>query len=128
MSGEPLHPVAPAPRRDRKMEAAELAHLLTHKPANPHCEACMRGKLRQVPHRRGAFERPLKQWGDIITMDHMVQRDDEQSNGLNGKRDMITVKDLFSGLVMCYPVPNKSADEALDALNQFCGNFRPRFV
>ena len=66
---------APGVRRDLKLEAGELAHIMTHKPVNPHCVSCMRGKLRQVPHRRGAFERPVEKWGDLLTCDHMVQGD-----------------------------------------------------
>ena len=54
---------APAPRRDLKLEAHELEHLRTHKPANPHCVSCMRGKLRHVPHRAGSFARPVARWG-----------------------------------------------------------------
>ena len=67
----------PAVRRNLKLEAGQLAHLLTHKPANPHCESCMRGKLRHVPHRAGAFKRPVESWGDLITCDHMVQGDSD---------------------------------------------------
>ena len=58
----PALPGAPA-RRDLVREATEMAHLLTHKPANPHCEACARGKMRERPHRAGAFKRPLRGWG-----------------------------------------------------------------
>ena len=47
-------PSAPA-RRDLGKEASHLSHLLTHMPANPHCEACIRAKMKQAQHRRGGY-------------------------------------------------------------------------
>ena len=34
--------------RDLRAEASSLAHLLTHRPKNPYCQACARGKCRRV--------------------------------------------------------------------------------
>ena len=113
---------APAPRRDLKMEALDAKHLLTHKPANPHCIACMRGKLRQVPHRSGAFRRDLERFGDIITCDHMVQMDHDWQVGLDGSRHIFVVKDLWSGLKGCYPVGRKDGDKTTESLELFCGS------
>ena len=35
---------ATAPRRDLKVEAEQMRHLLTHKPSNPNCTSCIRVK------------------------------------------------------------------------------------
>ena len=81
----------------------------------------MRGKLRQVPHRSGAFQRPLQRWGDIITCDHMVQGDADWAVGCTGDRHVLIVKDLFTKWVWAYPMRNKSADCTFAALNDFVG-------
>ena len=117
-------PAAPAPRRDRKVEAAELAHLLTHKPANPHCVSCMRGKLRHVPHRSGAFARPIENWGDLITCDHMVQTDEDWTIGCDGSKNLLSIKDLATGLKWAYPMSTKSTEHTVNALSRFCGSYR----
>eukprot|EP00972_Heterocapsa_arctica_P022830 3360310-Heterocapsa_arctica.AAC.1 len=55
--GEPPVPPPPVPddaqvgqavrrRRVKKDDAMSLEHMLNHKPSNPHCDACMRGKMR----------------------------------------------------------------------------------
>ena len=96
---------ATAPKRDLKVDAQLMAHLLTHKPANPHCDSCLRGKMRQPPHPRGGFNREVVSWGDIITADHMVQPDKDWSLGLGGMRYVLSVKDIATGLKMAYPMP-----------------------
>ena len=83
----PRHAAVLAPRRDLKLEAGEMAHLLTHKPANVHCVSCMRGKLRQVPHRAGAFSRPVTKWGEVITVDHMVQTEEDWTVRCDGSKN-----------------------------------------
>ena len=98
------------------MEAEQKRHLLTHRPSNPNCTSCMRGKMRQVHHRRGAFSRPVERWGDIITCDHMVQTDEDWNMGLNGMRDALTVKDIATGLTWAYPTASKSGDDTMEAL------------
>ena len=36
-------------RRDLRAEAHSLHHLLRHKPSNPYCDACRRGRMRKKP-------------------------------------------------------------------------------
>eukprot|EP00972_Heterocapsa_arctica_P082907 12216837-Heterocapsa_arctica.AAC.1 len=43
-------------RRDLKTYAQSLSHMLTHKPANPYCDACCRGKMRDAKKMVGAFK------------------------------------------------------------------------
>ena len=101
-----------------------MVHLFTHKPANIRCTSCMRGKLRQVPHRAGSFDRPVEKWGDIITVDHMVQTDEDWTIGCDGSKNLLAVKDLATGLKWAYPMPTKSAENTADALKRFCGSYR----
>lgn len=55
--------------------AGQIEHLVTHLPSNPHCEACLRGKMQQVRHFHGAFARPLSKLGHIVTLGHIVAID-----------------------------------------------------
>ena len=41
--------------------------------------------------------------------------------GLRGERNAVTVKDVFSGLIMCYPTLTKDSEEATEALKDFKG-------
>ena len=84
----------------------------------------MQGKVRQVAHRRGAFAREPQHWGDIITCDHMVQTDEAWTVGCDGSKDVLTVKDIATGYKMAYPMPNKSGESTVTALQKFIGQWR----
>ena len=84
--------------------------------------------MRQIHHRRGAFSRPVERWGDIITCDHMVQTDEDWNMGLNGMRDVLTVKDIATGLTWAYPTASKSGDDTMEALTQFCGQWQIKCI
>ena len=114
---------APA-RRDLGSESTALAHLLTHMPANPHCEACIRAKMREPPHRGGAYDRKPKVWGEIITCDHLVQRDTDVSVGITGDKDALTVRDLYSRYLWCYPMKSRSQENTEEALRDFAGGYK----
>ena len=113
---------APAPKRDLKMEATQYQHLLTHKPANRYCDSCWRAKCRHPPHFKGAFRREPKEWGDIITCDHMVQSDESWNIGCDGSKDILVVKDLATGFKGVFPMPSKSGDNTTKALGLFVGH------
>ena len=110
------------------MEAHQIAHLRTHKPANIHCESCTRGKLRQVSHRAGSFCRPVKKWGDIVTCDHMIQGDANWQVSCNEERHALSVRDLATGWKWCYPMRGKSGWETELALGHFAGPYKLRLV
>ena len=42
----------------------------------------------------------------------------------SGIRDILTVKDVSTGLKWPFPVPTKSGDDTTGALQQFCGHWR----
>ena len=44
-------------RRDLKADALSPRHLLTHKPKNPYCDSCVRGKMLNIKKFKGSFDR-----------------------------------------------------------------------
>ena len=60
--------------RNLRHEAKSMRHLLTHKPANKYCGACILGKIRGTKKFCGSFERsrqPIR-WLELVTADHLV--------------------------------------------------------
>ena len=55
-----------------KKEATTLRHRLLHKPKNPYCESCTRGKMRLGKLLKGSFTRKPEAWGHNITCDHIA--------------------------------------------------------
>ena len=41
--------------------------------------------------------------------------------GIDGKRDILVMRDAFSGLKAAYPLPDKKADSTADAIKHFRG-------
>ena len=60
--------------RDLKAEAVSTKHLLRHKPFNKWWEACLKSKMAERRHMTGSYDRDPKQWGEIVTADHLVSR------------------------------------------------------
>ena len=77
-------------------DPSSLQHLLTHKPAHPKCEACMRGKLKERRHYKGAFKRDTSKWGDLVTCDHLVSRSDEMGISVQKHTDALVVVDTHT--------------------------------
>ena len=86
-------------------------HMLTHLPALPTCEACRRGKSRDVQHFSKRFKREIVEFGDIITFDHLTMNKevciDDANTGATCKA--LVVKDIFTGFIDCIPVGTESA-------------------
>ena len=61
-------------KRDVKMEAQSLSHLMMHLPKNPHCAICQHAKLENVKSYRGEGldSHSFEKFGDHITLDTMV--------------------------------------------------------
>ena len=68
--------------------------------------------------KREEGEKP-KVFGEIVTADHIVLG--ETDMGGAGERAALVVRDLATGWISCYPLPNKSADSARNALDLFEG-------
>ena len=89
-------------------EAASVSHKLTHLPKNGFCEACQMGKMKEKYSRRGAFNRALARWGDLVTFDHLYSGS-YRATGLGGEREGFVIKDVYTGLLHVYPVEDKSS-------------------
>eukprot|EP00435_Cladocopium_sp_Y103_P026723 s1517_g6.t1 len=57
-----------------KNEARSKSHLLTHRYKNPYCESCVRAKMKHRKTFRGAFQRKLTKFGDLVTFDFVDDR------------------------------------------------------
>ena len=75
------------------------------------------------PNNKGSFKRELTGWGDLLTGDHLIGRKGE-TGALTDDKDALTLKDVWSDLKHCYPMPNKSYEETYDAIQHF-SNGRP---
>ena len=106
---------------DLRREAKSTKHLLRHKPFNKYCEHCCKCKMAAKRHFRGSFKRVLKRWGEIVTADHLVNNKKGKKHGVRGFKNAVNIKDLWSGLINCYPVKNKGHEEARKAFKMFCG-------
>ena len=55
--------------------------------------------------------------GELVTGDHIVSTHDNML-GMNGSRDMMVLKDAYSGLKAAYPMPDKSSDSTMMAIKR----------
>ena len=109
--------------RNLRQEALSSAHMLTHLPKNPYCASCIRAKMNARQARRRHTQSRTKSFGDIVTADHLIPRDDD-GQGIDNDKVALVVKDHFSGWIDIYPAACKSADEVVLALNHFQGTSR----
>ena len=97
--------------------------MLTHLPKNPYCASCIRAKMNARQARRRHAQSRAKSFGEIVTADHLIPRDDD-GQGIDNDKVALVVKDHFSGWIDIYPAACKSADEVVLALNHFQGTTR----
>ena len=93
------------PKRKLKEEAVSMAHLISHRFKNPYCQACVRGKMRHLYTKKGTFQRELKEWGDVVTLDFVFPEDQMDDDFV---MKMLTVKDIFTNFIGAYPVDTRS--------------------
>ena len=70
--------------------------------------------------KRGAFQRQLTEWGDIVTADHMDTKR-IKVQGFSGETDVFVIKDLFSGLLHGYPSPSHKHEWVQTWIRNFSG-------
>ncbi len=102
-------------RRNRKEDALSLEHMLNHKPSNPNCDACMRGKMRDHKKYKGAFEasRHPTEFMELVTCDHIVST---TMKALTGATNAFVLKDLKSTLTEFCPMASKNLWDTATAL------------
>ena len=90
----PLPPVAEhrddGGKRDLKMEAKSLSHLMAYLPKNPHCEICQRAKMENALSYRGEgqADHAFEKFGDHITLRTMVLHS-LKNRGIRGETDTV---------------------------------------
>ncbi|MFM7983686.1 MAG: hypothetical protein ACKPKO_30615, partial [Candidatus Fonsibacter sp.] len=62
-------------------------------------------------------------WGELVTGDHITSVHDNML-GIEGGRDVLVMKDAYSGLKAAYPMPDKTADSTMLAIQHFKGKQR----
>ena len=70
----------------------------------------------------GAFSRPLKRFGDIITMDHCSFYDAGMQYAMSGNTAALVVRDVYSTFGAVYPASSKSMGDTTMALRSFIGD------
>ena len=104
-----------------KREAKTLDHLMTHRYSNPFCDSCIRAKMRHFKTRKGAFKRKLSKFGDLITFD-FVDMGKATEMGWRDHKELLVIRDRYSGMVLGSPVPDKSTETVVLAIKKFVGD------
>ena len=108
-----------------KNEARSKLHLLTHRYKNPYCELCVRAKMKHRKTFRGAFQRKLTKFGDLITFDYVDNRRiAEQDYG--DDKTIFVIRDRYTGMLQSYPSARKDTDAVIRAVKQFMGRRKIR--
>ena len=108
-----------------KNEARSKLHLLTHRYKNPYCESCVRAKMKHRKTFRGAFQRKLTKFGDLITFDYVDNRRiAEQDYG--DDKTIFVIRDRYTGMRQSYPSARKDTDAVIRAVKQFMGRRKIR--
>ena len=98
-------------------------HYLTHRPKMARCEACQEAKMYHRQCRRSlgenrAVRHNAKNFGDVITMDHIDSTGD-LGISLSGNSVALVVRDIATGWLDGYPAGSKSAQDVVSALQNF---------
>ena len=103
-----------------KREAKTLDHLMTHRYRNPFCDSCIRAKMRHFKSRKGAFKWKLSKFDDLITFD-FVDMGTATEMGWKDRKELIVIRDRFTGMVLGSPVPDKSTETVVRVIKKFIG-------
>ena len=104
-----------------KREAKTLDHLMTHRYSNPYCDSCIRAKMRHFKTRKNAFKRKLSKFGDLITFD-FVDMGKALEIGWRERKELLVIRDRFTGMVLGSPVPDKSTETVVRVIREFIGD------
>ena len=107
-----------------KAEANSLVHILTHRYKNPYCEARVRAKMKHRKTKKGAFNRVLKQFGDLISFDYLDL--ETPSLDLVPVLDyrVLIVRDRLTGMIAGYSSRTGDADQVVRSLKNFIGRHK----
>eukprot|EP00435_Cladocopium_sp_Y103_P004359 s6090_g1.t1 len=108
-----------------KSEARSKSHLLTHRYKNPYCESCVRAKMKHRKTFRGAFQRKLTKFGDLVTFDFV---DDRQvlAQDYGVEKNVFVIRDRYTGMIQAYPSARKNNEAVISAVKMFMGRRKIR--
>ena len=101
-------------------EARERQHKQSHLPKNRFCDSFMRGKMKEKYSRRGAFQRALNGWGELITADHVFATT-EGCVGCGGLRYGFVIRDVWSRFLQVFPAPKQDHRGGRILCSAVCG-------
>ena len=68
----------------------------------------------------GSYRNTAALWGQLVNGGRIVSTQDNML-GIDGSRDILVLKDAFSGFKAAYPMPDRKADSTADAIKHFIG-------
>ena len=73
--------------------------------------------------RRGAFQRKLKSWGDLITFDFLDMRKAADAGlGIDdGAREVLVIRDVATKIIAAIPTESRHAEQVVSALKRLIG-------
>ena len=70
-----------------------------------------------------------ERFGDVVTCDHIILRKHEHELGVGeDKRTALSILDVATKFMACYPLPNKSAEATVVALRHVVGPQRVKLL
>ena len=80
--------------------------------------------------RRGAFQRELKAWGDLITFDFLdMRRAADAGLGIDhGGREVLVVRDVATRVIAAIPTESGHTDQVVSALKRLFGRRKVKMV
>ena len=105
MARFPMELAGPEPPSQVERELHELTHL----PYAPWCESCVRGRGKDVPHRR--VEPPERRLLPMVCLDWFVATSsDEEGRKSEGTTDVLLMTDAETGYIAAIPAKSKGAE------------------
>lgn len=96
-------------RRDLRVEASSLRHVLLHVRKSPHFDVCKDIVVSRRQNRRRVEVPEYMPFGDMITICH-INTNALIHNGLCGERKVLVVSDLATGYLGAFPVLSKTSE------------------
>ena len=89
------------------------------------CESCVRAKMKHRKTFRGAFQRKLTKFGDLITFDYVDNRRIAEHD-YGDDKTIFVIRDRYTGMLQSYPSARKDTDAVIRAVKQFMGRRKIR--
>ena len=77
--------------------------------------------MRHFKTRKGSFKRKLSKFGDLITFD-FVDMGKATEMGWRDHKELLVIRDRYTGMVLGSPVPDKSTETVVLAIKKFVGD------